>query len=269
MIKSRHRLLLRFGIACTALLAPGSAFAAGSGGASLTGRGGVGALAAPADLVISTSGDGLTLRTAESGEMARMMTFTGTAPAADTGQTIEIEREAPAPMLSWTVVANARIRAHGAFSTSWRVSESGRLEIRAVLEGLASRASTDDSGGATGAGSISPGTAGATGELSAMSPPLTVTVFRTSFATLYGPSLLGHHTACGVKLTRTTLGVANRTLKCGTKVTIYFRGEELVVPVIDRGPYANHADWDLTIGTATALGITANSTIGTLTASQI
>jgi rare lipoprotein A (peptidoglycan hydrolase) len=28
----------------------------------------------------------------------------------------------------------------------------------------------------------------------------------------------------------------------------------MVVPVIDRGPYANHADWDLTAAAAKALG---------------
>jgi rare lipoprotein A (peptidoglycan hydrolase) len=32
--------------------------------------------------------------------------------------------------------------------------------------------------------------------------------------------------------------------------------------VIDRGPYANSADWDLTAATARALGITGTATIG-------
>ena len=36
----------------------------------------------------------------------------------------------------------------------------------------------------------------------------------------------------------------------------------MVVPVIDRGPYANHADWDLTEATGRALGIDGTATIG-------
>jgi hypothetical protein len=34
------------------------------------------------------------------------------------------------------------------------------------------------------------------------------------------------------------------------------------VPVIDRGPYANGADWDLTEATDKALGIPGTATIG-------
>jgi len=32
--------------------------------------------------------------------------------------------------------------------------------------------------------------------------------------------------------------------------------------VIDRGPYANGADWDLTEATASRLGVTSTATIG-------
>ncbi len=45
------------------------------------------------------------------------------------------------------------------------------------------------------------------------------------------------------------------------KVT--YHGHALVVPVLDRGPYANHADWDLTAGAAQALDITETVRIGT------
>jgi hypothetical protein len=38
--------------------------------------------------------------------------------------------------------------------------------------------------------------------------------------------------------------------------------------VIDRGPYANHADWDLTTATATALGIDGTATIGAVSLPQ-
>jgi rare lipoprotein A (peptidoglycan hydrolase) len=36
--------------------------------------------------------------------------------------------------------------------------------------------------------------------------------------------------------------------------------------VIDRGPYANNASWDLTQATAEALGITGTETIGAISA---
>ncbi|HTR72967.1 MAG TPA: septal ring lytic transglycosylase RlpA family protein [Solirubrobacteraceae bacterium] len=57
-------------------------------------------------------------------------------------------------------------------------------------------------------------------------------------------------------LTPAVVGVANRTLPCGTLVQVSYKGHTLVVPVLDRGPYANHADWDLTAGAAQKLAIT-------------
>ena len=66
----------------------------------------------------------------------------------------------------------------------------------------------------------------------------------------YGPGFYGHRTACGVALTQTVLGVANRTLPCGTLVT--FRnpasGRQVTVPVIDRGPYVSGRQWDMSAG---------------------
>jgi rare lipoprotein A (peptidoglycan hydrolase) len=38
----------------------------------------------------------------------------------------------------------------------------------------------------------------------------------------------------------------------------------VVVPVIDRGPFANGADWDLTQATAQQLGITGTVRIGAM-----
>jgi rare lipoprotein A (peptidoglycan hydrolase) len=72
----------------------------------------------------------------------------------------------------------------------------------------------------------------------------------------YGPGFYGHGTACGPILTTALLGVANRTLPCGTLVT--FRnpanGRTITVPVVDRGPYVTGRQWDLTGGTCVALG---------------
>jgi rare lipoprotein A len=81
-------------------------------------------------------------------------------------------------------------------------------------------------------------------------------------ATLYGPGFYGRRTACGVVLRRSTIGVAHRWLPCGTPVAIYYDGRMLIVPVIDRGPYANGANWDLTMATGRALGLAGTASIG-------
>jgi rare lipoprotein A (peptidoglycan hydrolase) len=82
-----------------------------------------------------------------------------------------------------------------------------------------------------------------------------VDVRRTAIATWFGPGFYGQTTACGQTLTPVLVGVANRWLRCGTLVRVSYRGHRLTLPVIDRGPYANGADWDLTAEAARALGI--------------
>lgn len=77
-----------------------------------------------------------------------------------------------------------------------------------------------------------------------------------SFATWFGPGFFGKHTACGQVLSKRVVGVANRTLPCGTLIRVSYRGKHIVVPVIDRGPYGLlHANWDLTEQAAQLLGI--------------
>lgn len=71
----------------------------------------------------------------------------------------------------------------------------------------------------------------------------------------YGPGFYGHGTACGPTLTRGLIGVAHRTLPCGTKVL--FRnpknGKTVLAAVVDRGPYVSGRNWDLTAGLCLAL----------------
>ena len=68
-------------------------------------------------------------------------------------------------------------------------------------------------------------------------------------------------TACGVLYTRTVVGVASRTLPCGTLVAFRYRGRTVVAPVIDRGPYVAGRLWDLSGGLCTALGHCFTGTI--------
>jgi rare lipoprotein A (peptidoglycan hydrolase) len=79
---------------------------------------------------------------------------------------------------------------------------------------------------------------------------------KAQIATWFGPGFYGQKTACGQTMTPVVVGVASRTLPCGTLVLVDYKGHKLTVPVIDRGPYAhNGAMWDLTWGAASALTI--------------
>jgi rare lipoprotein A (RlpA)-like double-psi beta-barrel protein len=79
----------------------------------------------------------------------------------------------------------------------------------------------------------------------------------------YGPGFYGNRTACGVAMTESLVGVAHRTLPCGTKIT--FRnpanGRVVTMPVVDRGPYVDGRDWDLTGGACLKLGHCYTGTI--------
>ncbi len=76
-------------------------------------------------------------------------------------------------------------------------------------------------------------------------------IYRVVGASWYGG---GGSLACGGSLTSTTLGVANKTLPCGTLVTLRYGGRSVRVPVIDRGPYVAGREYDLTEATKQALG---------------
>jgi rare lipoprotein A (peptidoglycan hydrolase) len=75
------------------------------------------------------------------------------------------------------------------------------------------------------------------------------TVFRHAVASYYGPGLYGNGVACGGTLLPGTLGVAHKTLPCGTMVKLRYHGHSVTVPVIDRGPYVAGRDYDLTEAT--------------------
>jgi rare lipoprotein A len=81
-----------------------------------------------------------------------------------------------------------------------------------------------------------------------------LTSYRLAGASYYGPGLYGNGVACGGTLEPGTLGVANKTLPCGTKVKLRYHGRSITVPVIDRGPYVAGREYDLTEATKDALG---------------
>jgi rare lipoprotein A len=83
---------------------------------------------------------------------------------------------------------------------------------------------------------------------------LSFTPFRYAGASWYGGTgMWGRSTACGQVLRPATVGVANKTLPCGTPVKFVWHGHSIVAPVIDRGPYVKGRSWDLTSAAAEAL----------------
>ncbi len=126
---------------------------------------------------------------------------------------------------------------------------SRRLRCIALLAVLAAVSATAVSAqAATGGASSAFGGAGAAGQNIAFSP------MRAAGATWYGPGFYGHHTACGQVLRPNTVGVAHRSLPCGTTVKFAYHGHYLITQVIDRGPYTRGNSWDLTNGARMALG---------------
>ena len=160
--------------------------------------------------------------------LGRVMHVRGTLPGAG-GETVVLERrEADGP---WVQAATAVADASGDFDAAWKTDHIGHFDLRARPA-----AATD----------------GAAAAAAAAQQTSTVTVFRRTVATWFGPGFYGHRTACGQRLSHRLLGVANRTLPCGTKVSLLYRGRTLTVPVVDRGPFAHGASYDLTSATARA-----------------
>ncbi|MGH2735174.1 MAG: septal ring lytic transglycosylase RlpA family protein [Actinomycetota bacterium] len=88
-----------------------------------------------------------------------------------------------------------------------------------------------------------------------------VRVYDPEPATWYGPGFYGNRTACGRRLGYSTLGVAHRSLPCGTEIDLLYEGRTVSVRVIDRGPYSS-ADWDLTRETADRLNFSGRDRVG-------
>ena len=137
----------------------------------------------------------------------------------------------------WRTVDRTLTGRGGRYRAVWRAGGSGRYRLRVKFAG--------------------------DGRNSAVSRTLRgrVFVYRASAASWYGPGLYGNNTACGGALTYGRLGVAHKTLPCGTKVTIRYRGRSVTVPVIDRGPYAGDREWDLTASTKSRIGFGSTGTV--------
>jgi hypothetical protein len=229
---ARLRKLTAAAVLIAAAAAASSPTPAASGGMGLPDATSSATAAAVANQLVTLSGGGITVSGHTGALLYGRLWLTGTVSSTQPGRTLEIEQQSQTSS-GWTPATTATVGPDGSFVAAWRPQQVGRFSLRIGL-------------------------AGSTG----VSPSLGVIVYRPSIGTLFGPGLYGNHTACGAVLRRPTLGVANRKLPCGAQVAIYYRGRTIVVPVIDRGPYANNARWDLTMATGRALRMKSTATVG-------
>jgi hypothetical protein len=133
-------------------------------------------------------------------------------------------------------VRTVTTKANGTFAVRWLPERTGTYAVRAY--GVHDRR-----------------TAGS------KSPARKLTTYRLAGASYYGPGLYGNGVACGGTLMPGTMGVAHKTLPCGTKVKLRYHGRTVTVPVIDRGPYVAGRDYDLTEAVKEKLGFPGVGTV--------
>jgi rare lipoprotein A len=118
----------------------------------------------------------------------------------------------------WRTIDRATTRAGGAFGFRFRPREPGSAQLRVLIDA-------------------------ARREIGRLN------VYRRAAVSWYGPGLYGNKLSCGGRLTPGTLGVAHKTLPCGTRVTLRKGDRVLRVRVVDRGPYVGGREFDLTSAT--------------------
>jgi len=119
----------------------------------------------------------------------------------------------------WSTIDHATTTAGGAFAFRFRPREPGSAKLRVVVDA-------------------------ARRELGRLN------VYRRAAVSWYGPGLYGNKLGCGGTLTPGTLGVANKTLPCGSHVTLRHGRRTVRVRVVDRGPYVGGREFDLTAATS-------------------
>jgi rare lipoprotein A len=130
----------------------------------------------------------------------------------------------------WRTLATGRTRRNGRFGIRYRVRGEGASWIRVRFSGNRRLRAVSASAG----------------RIVSLAPTV---------ASWYDDA---GNTACGF---HATYGVANKTLPCGTKVTLSYGGHTVVATVDDRGPYVYGRSFDLNQNTARYLGMWGVGTI--------
>jgi hypothetical protein len=176
----------------------------------------------------------IAVRTAHgSGLVGRNVVYAGRVVRHTNGQRLRLEIHAKS---GWHVADRVRVRDDGAYRVTARINRMGDRAARLRIVSRAQR------------------------------PGDTLRVarvhgFRRAVASYYGPGLYGGALACGGTLTPGTIGVAHKTLPCGTKLTLRVGGRQVVARVVDRGPYVGGREFDLTAATKYRLGFGSTGTV--------
>jgi rare lipoprotein A len=226
----RTRLLPAF--VAVGLVLPATAAAQSTGGASAPEP-------QPEQAPQARPASGVALVASPRAYLGRRATLTGTVPRRARGRTVRVQRFDEVAR-RWRSEARTVVGRTGRFSVSWSPQALGQQRIRATLQ------------------------RGRSASVTTASPEVSVRVYEPGMATWYGPGLYGNMTACGQELTKELVGIAHKSLPCGTLVEVSYRGRSLVVPVVDRGPYAKGMTWDLTSAAAEQLGFAETARIGAL-----
>jgi rare lipoprotein A len=125
---------------------------------------------------------------------------------------------------SWRTLAISRTHRSGGFRIRYRVHGLGVTPIRVAFAGSRRHRSASV----------------AAGKIVALAPTVASWYYDAG------------NTACGF---HATYGVANKTLPCGTRVTLSYGGRTVVATVDDRGPYVYGRTFDLNQNTARYLGM--------------
>jgi rare lipoprotein A len=228
--RARRRTALGLGALSTAMVAAGTtAAAAPQQAAAPAASPATATAAAPAKAASSLRVTKRRLNV-RAGRTARV---SGRLAPAGAGRTVTLERRTGR---GWKTIDKDRTNAAGAFTLTER---SRRVDSAAVRVRFA------------GDGRTGPATRRA-GRLN---------VFRPALASWYGPGLYGNKLGCGGRLSAGTVGVAHKSLPCGTDLVLR-KGDRFVrAKVIDRGPYVGAREFDLTQATKHRLGFGSTGTV--------
>jgi len=163
----------------------------------------------------------------------RTVRVAGTLKPAAKGRTVSLQLRGAK---GWRTVDRDRTDGAGRFRLVERLNESRTVPARLRFGGDATNAAATRS----------------LGRLNA---------YRSASASWYGPGLYGNPLGCGGTLTPGTVGVAHKTLPCGTKLTLRHRGNVVRTRVIDRGPFVAGREFDLTAATKAKLGFGSTGTV--------
>ncbi len=151
------------------------------------------------------------------------------------GGTVRLQRRTGSGR--WTTIAHDRTDSGGRYRLRYRTRRPGSHVVRVRFSGDA-------------------------GHRPAVRRVGRLNAFRLASASWYGPGLYGNPTACGGTLTASVLGVAHRSLPCGTRLTLR-KGKRVVrVRVIDRGPFVAGRELDLSAAVKRRLGFGSTGTVG-------